>query len=242
MATEVKPYNKANGSKKQEVAEMFDNISERYDFLNHLLSMSIDKGWRKKVVKMANESKPQHILDVATGTGDLAIALCKTQPKKITGLDISKGMLEVGHRKIEAKKLTNIIDLQLGDSEALPFEDNSFDLVTVAFGVRNFENLEKGMSEIRRVLKPSGKLLVLEFSQPESFPFKQIYHFYFKNILPFFGRLVSKDNRAYTYLPESVKAFPYGENFCSVLQKVGFADSSFKPLTFGIATIYQTIK
>lgn len=221
---------------------MFDNISERYDFLNHMLSMSIDKGWRKKVVKMAAADKPKQILDVATGTADLAIALTNAHPDKITGIDISNGMLEVGRKKVQQKGLSQIITLEQADSENLPFDDNSFDLVTVAFGVRNFENLQKGLSEIHRVIKPGGKVLVLEFSQPTGFPFKQVYKFYFKNILPTLGKLISKDNSAYTYLPESVNAFPHGKDFMKELHAVGFKGGDYKPVTFGVATIYEAVK
>lgn len=241
MSEQVKPY-KADGSKKEQVAEMFDNISQRYDFLNHLLSLNIDKGWRRKVVKTVAEKKPEKILDVATGTADLAIALTKANPKEITGIDISAGMLSVGQKKIEARKLDKIITLTQADSENLPFEDESFDVVTVAFGVRNFENLEKGLSEIQRVLRKDGKLLVLEFSQPSSFPFKQLYKFYFKNILPGLGKLVSKDSSAYTYLPESVDAFPYGDRFITILNKLGFQNSSYKEVTLGVAMIYDATK
>lgn len=242
MSKEVTPYQSKELSKKEQVAEMFDNISGSYDRLNHLLSMSIDKGWRKKVVKMASAGDPSKILDVATGTADLAIALTATKAQQITGIDISAGMLAIGQKKIENKGHDQLIALQKADSEDLPFEDGSFDLVTVAFGVRNFENLEKGLSEIRRVLNENGKLLVLEFSKPISFPFKQLYSFYFKNILPGLGKLISKDNRAYTYLPESVDAFPYGEEFVSILKKIGFNSASSKPLTFGVATIYEAHK
>ena len=238
MTKEVKPYNEA-GSKKQQVAEMFDNISERYDLLNHLLSLSIDKGWRRKVVRMASEGKPKLILDVATGTADLAIALKKAHPEKITGIDISAGMLSVGRTKIAKKKLSSLITLEQADSEDLPFADDTFDAITVAFGVRNFENLKKGLSEMRRVLKPGGRLLVLEFSQPQSFPFTQIYNFYFKYVLPTIGKLVSKDSRAYTYLPESVQAFPYGDAFRNILAEVGYETGRVIPFTFGIATIYE---
>ncbi len=238
MTKEVKPYNEA-GSKKQQVAEMFDNISERYDLLNHLLSLSIDKGWRKKVVRMASEGEPKLILDVATGTADLAIALAKAHPEKIMGIDISAGMLSVGRDKIAKKKLSSLITLEQADSEDLPFADATFDAITVAFGVRNFENLEKGLAEMLRVLKPGGRLLVLEFSQPQSFPFKQIYNFYFKFMLPTIGKLVSKDSRAYTYLPESVQAFPYGDAFSKIMTKVGYENGRRIPVTFGIATIYE---
>ena len=242
MSKEVKPYKGKESTKKEQVAEMFDNISHRYDFLNHMLSLSIDKGWRKKVVKLAAAENPKEILDVATGTGDLAIALVKAGPEKIVGLDLSSGMLKVGQKKIEQHKLTNIISLKQGDSENLPFEDESFDAVTVSFGVRNFENLEKGLSEIKRVLRPSGKLLILEFSQPEKFPFKQSYRFYFKNILPVIGKIISKDNSAYTYLPESVNAFPYGVRFTKILNTLGFQNTKSTPVTFGIATIYEATK
>ncbi len=241
MAEEVKPY-QHEGSKKEQVAEMFDNISQRYDLLNHLLSLSIDKGWRKKVVRMASEGKPKTILDVATGTADLAIALEKSAPDKITGIDISAGMLEVGREKVAKKGLSKIITLEQADSENLPFADNTFDAITVAFGVRNFENLKKGLSEMQRVLKPGGRLLVLEFSQPQKFPFKQLYNFYFKNILPTIGKLVSKDSRAYTYLPESVQAFPYGEKFMSIMAECGYQKGRRIPVTFGIATIYEGLK
>lgn len=238
---EVKPYEQ-EGSKKKQVAEMFDNISARYDLLNHLLSLSIDKGWRKKVVRMAKEGNPKLILDVATGTADLAIALEKTGAEKITGVDISAGMLEVGREKVAKKKLSKLISLELGDSEALEFADNTFDVITVAFGVRNYENLEQGLSEMARVLKPGGRLLVLEFSQPQSFPFKQIYNFYFKYILPTVGKLISKDARAYSYLPESVQAFPHGEQFMNIMAGCGLKKGRRIPLTFGIASIYEGIK
>ncbi len=241
MAKEVKPY-QAEGSKKEQVAEMFDNISQRYDLLNHLLSLSIDKGWRKKVVRMVSAKKPKLILDVATGTADLAIALEKSHPEKITGIDISAGMLEVGRKKVAQKGLSKMITLEQADSENLPFEDNTFDAITVAFGVRNFENLNKGLQEMYRVLKPGGHLLVLEFSQPQGFPMKQLYNFYFKNILPTIGKLVSKDARAYTYLPESVQAFPHGESFMKIMEKCGYQRGERIPLTFGIASIYEGIK
>ncbi len=242
MSKEVKPYQEEEGSKKQQVAQMFDNISARYDFLNHLLSLSIDKGWRKKVVKLVKAEKPQQVLDVATGTADLAIALEKSHPQHITGIDISNGMLEVGRKKVAKKNLTELITLEQADSENLPFDDNHFDAITVAFGVRNFEDLEKGLQEMQRVLKPGGKLLVLEFSQPQKFPFKQVYNFYFKNILPGLGKLISKDSSAYTYLPESVGAFPFGEKFTSIMEKCGYTQTRFTPVTFGVATIYEGTK
>ena len=236
---EVKPYN-VQGSKKEQVAEMFDNISKRYDLLNHLLSLGIDKGWRKKVVKLVRQANASKVLDVATGTGDLAIALKKGADADVTGLDISSGMLEVGKDKIAKQNLN--IEMVLGDGENLPFDDNTFDAVTVAFGVRNFENLEKGIKDIHRVIKPGGQIVVLEFSQPEKAPFKQIYNFYFKNILPGIGKLVSKDSRAYTYLPESVQVFPYGDAFNRVLSACGFTDPQCRPVTMGIASIYTAKK
>jgi demethylmenaquinone methyltransferase / 2-methoxy-6-polyprenyl-1,4-benzoquinol methylase len=236
-ATNVKPYS-TDKSKKEEVAEMFDNISPKYDFLNRFLSMGVDIGWRKKTVKAVAQSKPQRILDVATGTADLAIELTKTGAKEIIGCDISEGMLSIGKEKIKKKELDNVIRLQSGDSEQLPFEDNSFDAVTVAFGVRNFQTPVKGLTEINRVLKKGAKIYVLEFSEPQQFPVKQLYSFYFKYILPFWGRLISKDNAAYTYLPNSVKAFPHGEAFLQLLTASGFHKNSAKKLSFGIASLY----
>jgi len=238
---EVKPY-QDEGSKKEQVAQMFDNISERYDFLNHILSLNIDKSWRKKVVKKIAQANAKRVLDVATGTADLAIALTKAHPDEVVGIDISNGMLDVGRQKIKKKDLTHIISLEQADSENLPFGNDVFDAVTVAFGVRNFENLEKGLAEIKRVLKPGGKLLVLEFSQPAAFPFKQVYRFYFKNILPGLGKMVSKDASAYTYLPASVDAFPYGQDFNDILHKVGYSKAEFQPVTFGVASIYDATK
>lgn len=225
-------------SKKEQVADMFDSISARYDLLNRLLSLGIDKGWRKKVVNILKKEKVKTILDVATGTADLAIAEVKAGPEKITGIDISEGMLAKGREKVLALSLQQIIQLETGDAENLKYADNTFDAVTVSFGVRNFENLRKGLKEIYRVIKPGGILVVLEFSQPEKFPFKQIYNFYFHNVLPLVGKLVSKDNRAYTYLPESVNAFPYGKSFTAILQETGFKDTKWQALTFGICSIY----
>jgi len=240
---EVKPYQDSDLNKKKQVEQMFDNISGNYDFLNHVLSLNIDKVWRKKTVKKIAQNKPQNVLDVATGTGDLAIALQKgSGAKKITGLDLSQGMLDVGIEKIKKLGLSESIEMIKGDSEKLPFSDNTYDAITVAFGVRNFENLNKGLSELYRVLKPGGTLAVLEFSQPTQFPFKQFYQFYFKNILPRLGKMVSKDSTAYTYLPESVGAFPYGEAFKAELNKVDFKKSNAKKLTFGVASLYTATK
>jgi len=237
----VKPYN-SEKSKKEEVAEMFNNISPKYDILNRSLSMGIDVGWRNKAVKKITKLKPNSILDIATGTADLAIALTKTGATEIIGVDISEGMLSVGMQKVAKTPFADIISLQLADAEHLPFEDNKFDVVTVAFGVRNFENPLKGLKEIFRVLKPGGTLLVLEFSKPKVFPVKQVYGFYFKNILPTAGRIVSKDSAAYTYLPASVKAFPEGQEFLDLLLKAGFKQPHAQKLTFGIASIYTSTK
>lgn len=237
----VVPY-KESLSKKEQVAKMFDNISHRYDFLNHFLSLGIDKSWRKKAIRILEPWHPQYILDVATGTGDFALQALALKPKKITGIDISEGMLEIGRKKVRDRNLSTIIDLIHGDSENLPFEENKFDAVTVAFGVRNFENLKRGMREICRVLKPGGTLVVLEFSKPSRFPFKQVYNFYFKYILPKIGSAVSNDKAAYTYLPKSVEAFPDGEDFLHILQEVGFKNTQCSSLTFGISSIYTGTK
>jgi demethylmenaquinone methyltransferase/2-methoxy-6-polyprenyl-1,4-benzoquinol methylase len=242
MSEKVKPYKDSDSGKKEQVALMFDNISGKYDFLNHFLSLGIDIQWRKKVLKIVKKENPKLILDIATGTGDLAILLSKVNPVKIIGLDLSNGMLEVGRKKIAEKELTDLIEMVQGDSENLPFEDNHFDVITVSFGVRNFENLKKGLSEIYRVLKPTGTLVILEFSQPTQFPMKQLYSFYSNFILPLIGKLVSKDNSAYTYLPESVAAFPFGKDFVNILTDLNYNNVSHKALTFGIATIYTAKK
>jgi demethylmenaquinone methyltransferase/2-methoxy-6-polyprenyl-1,4-benzoquinol methylase len=235
----VKPYN-SEGEKKEQVAEMFNNISHSYDFLNHFFSLGIDVLWRKKAMRILKKESPKRLLDVATGTGDFALEAVrmKVGAEKIIGVDISEGMLEVGRKKVATKNLSDVIELKVGDSENLPFEDNTFDAYTVAFGVRNFQNLEKGMAEMLRVLKPGSLGIVLEFSKPKAFPFKQLYFFYFRYIMPLIGRLVSKDHRAYTYLPESVKAFPSGDDFLGIMNKIGYKDAKRIPLTGGIATIY----
>jgi demethylmenaquinone methyltransferase/2-methoxy-6-polyprenyl-1,4-benzoquinol methylase len=234
----VVPYKEKDSGKKEQVAEMFNNISKKYDFLNHLLSLGIDIIWRKKAIKLLQEDQPKFILDIATGTGDFAIEALALKPDKIIGVDISSGMLEEGKKKMKKRKLDHIIDMQMGDSEKLLFEDNNFDAVIVSFGVRNFENLEKGLADMFRVLKPGGKTVIVEFSKPKKFPMKQGYNFYFKYILPQIGKLVSKDNSAYTYLPESVQVFPDGKDFLNVLEKVGFKNTKCTPLTFGISSIY----
>lgn len=236
------PYKDSEQSKKNQVEEMFDNISPRYDLLNHLLSINIDKIWRKKAVKRLSRYKPETILDVATGTADFAIAAMKIKPLKVTGIDISEGMLGIGRDKVAKNGWSQKIELIKADSEDLPFENASFDAAVVGFGVRNFENLEKGLTEILRVLKPGGFFIVLEFSKPKKTPFRQIYHFYFAKVLPVLGRLISKDENAYTYLPESVNEFPDGDDFIAVLRKVGFGNYSWFPQTFGIASIYEAQK
>lgn len=241
-AESVKPYNDEEGGKKEQVAKMFNNIAAKYDLLNHTLSMGIDILWRKKAVKILKKNNPQKILDIATGTADFAIENLGSGAESVIGIDISAGMLEVGNKKLKKKGLDNKIKLQLADSENLPFEDNTFDAITVGFGVRNFENLEKGLAEMYRVLKPGGKCLVLEFSKPKKFPVKNVYNLYFKNILPGIGKMISKDKAAYTYLPESVNAFPDGENFTDILKKVGYTDTKILPLSFGIASIYEGSK
>ena len=238
----VLPYKHDSLGKKQQVAKMFNSISGRYDFLNHFLSLGIDIRWRKKAIHYLKQFAPDTILDVATGTGDFAIEAVNLNPSRIIGVDISEGMLAIGRKKVLSMGLEEKIALQIGDSENLPFPDNSFDAVIVAFGVRNFENLEKGLSEIYRVLKTGGHLVVLEFSKPVKFPMKQLYRTYFKYILPTLGRLISKDKTAYTYLPESVEAFPDGDNFLSHLRKLNFNSCHTRPLTFGISSLYTAIK
>lgn len=235
---QVKPYD-AKGSKKGQVSKMFDNIAPYYDFLNHFLSLGIDNLWRKKAVAQLKGTDARLILDVATGTGDLAFEINKQlKPDRVVGVDISEEMLAFGRKKVAKRGLTDKISLQTGDSEHLPFADASFDAVTAAFGVRNFENLEKGLAEMRRVLKPNGTLVVLEFSRPRVFPFKQLFNFYFKNILPMVGRFTSKDKRAYSYLYESVQAFPDGADFVKVLEKLDYKSSQCIPLSLGICSIY----
>ena len=234
----VLPYKEEQSGKKDQVARMFNNISANYDFLNHFLSLGIDRAWRKRGIRLLSPLHPKYILDVATGTGDFAFQALSLKPDKVVGVDISDGMLEVGRKKIQRRGLSSKIELCRGDSENLIFGDNKFDAVTVGFGVRNFENLEKGLSEILRVMKPGAMLVVLEFSKPGKFPFRQIYNFYFQTILPKIGRLISKDKSAYNYLPESVAAFPDGTDFENILKKVGFKNTTCEPLTFGISSIY----
>jgi len=235
----VVPYKEKEAGKREQIAEMFDNISPKYDFLNRLLSGGIDIWWRKKAISMLRSAKPKLILDIATGTGDLAIeAVKQLSPDKVIGVDISEGMLEFGREKMKKLGMENVIELQSGDSEKLLFDNNTFDAVIVSFGVRNFENLEKGLTDMCRVTKKGGTCLIVEFSNPKAPVIKQLYWFYNATILPLIGKLVSKDKAAYSYLPESVKAFPEGNDFLKVFEKAGFSQTKAIPLTFGICTVY----
>lgn len=239
----LKPYKSDDGGKKEQVADMFNNISKTYDVLNRMMTLGIDTIWRKKAIRSLKDLHPELILDVATGTGDFALETMRIlHPKKIIGIDISPGMLEVAREKVLKKGLENRISVELGDSENLQFADNTFDAVTVAFGVRNFENLEKGLADIRRVLKPGGRAVILELSNPTIFPIKQFYHFWFHKMTPAMGKLISKDSSAYSYLPESVAKFPDGERFASITKKVGFERTKVRPQTFGFCTIYECTK
>lgn len=242
MGTKVKPYNKANATKKQEVEEMFDNISGKYDFLNHFLSLGIDKIWRKKAIRILKKYNPKVIMDMATGTGDFAIEALKLNPERIVGVDLSNGMLEVGRKKMKKRKVDHVIEMVQGDSENLSFEDGTFDAYTVGFGVRNFQNLNAGLGEMLRVLKTNGVGVILEFSKPKKFPVKQYFKFHSKYIIPTIGKAISKDKAAYTYLPESVAAFPEGQGFMDIMTEVGYRNVQSKIVGGGIATIYYGIK
>ena len=235
----IVPYGESSAEKKEQVASMFDSIAKRYDFLNRFLSLGIDKGWRKKAIANFEGKKMNHLLDIATGTADMALmAYQQIQPTKITGIDISEGMMQYGRIKIADKKLNDTIQLSLGDSTAIPFPDNSFDGAMVAFGVRNFADLEKGLKEINRVLQPGSKLVILEFSQPTSSWFKPIYNLYMKWITPTVGQLFSGNKAAYAYLNESVIAFPEGTAFLKIFEQAGFTKVSQQKLTLGICSIY----
>jgi demethylmenaquinone methyltransferase/2-methoxy-6-polyprenyl-1,4-benzoquinol methylase len=225
--------------KKEQVQHMFNDISGRYDFLNHFLSLGVDYSWRRKFVRQLSQYNPRTVLDVATGTGDLAFAIRELQPEQVTGIDISSGMLAIARQKAVQRGGGDGIKFMEGDAENLGFPEASFDAVTVAFGVRNFEDLERGLSEMKRVLKPGGKMMILEFSHPDSFPMKQLYRFYSKYMIPFFGKIISGNNQAYSYLPESVAAFPSGNDFLSIMERTGMKNLARQPLTFGIATIYS---
>ena len=241
-AEHIKPYKDSDKGKKEQVAQMFDNISENYDGLNRVISFGIDVKWRRKVVSIIGKNNPKQILDIATGTGDLAIMMAGLNPDKVIGLDISAGMLEVGKQKVAKVNLSDKIEMIVGDSENMPFKDNTFDAITVSFGVRNFANLDKGLTEIRRVLKPGGTFVVLETSVPTKFPYKQGYRFHTSVILPIIGKLFSKDKVAYSYLSESANSFPFGEKFNNILLKNGFTTAIDKPVTFGVASIYIATK
>lgn len=242
MSKKITPYKDSTLGKKQQIAKMFDAISNEYDGLNRVISFGIDIKWRNKVVQIVADTQPKNILDIATGTGDLAINLTRTNASQIIGLDISEGMLDVGRQKILKKELHESIDMVVGDSENLPFDDNAFDAITVAFGVRNFENLEIGLAEILRVLKPGGIVVVLETSVPTKFPFKQGYYLHTRVVLPLIGKLFSNDKSAYSYLSESASKFPYGTAFNNILTKTGFINTKALPQTFGVATIYTATK
>jgi len=242
MKKEIRPYQNQQGSKKEQVITMFDTISKEYDLLNRVISLGIDIKWRNRLVQKIAAKQPKNILDVATGTGDLAVALCKTGASSIVGLDISPGMLAIGKEKVLSKGLSDIIEMHIGDSENLSYETASFDAVTVAFGVRNFENLEKGLSEIYRVLKPGGQLAILETSVPTRFPYKQGYRFYAGFLMPLIGKIFSKDRAAYGYLSDSAAHFPFGKAFNNILLKIGFIEVVDDPQTLGVATIYSATK
>lgn len=243
MKKKITPYKDSQDGKKKQVEQMFDNISENYDGLNRVISLGSDIKWRKKVIKMVGDTKPNSILDIATGTGDLAIQFAEsTNAEKIVGLDLSEGMLSIAKKKVSGKPISQKIEFIQGDSEALPFEENTFDAITVSFGIRNFENLEVGLSEILRVLKSNGIFVVLETSVPSKFPFKQGYNLYSKNILPLIGKVFSKDKVAYKYLSESASTFPHGEKLNNILGEIGFKNVENHPQTFGVATIYKATK
>ena len=242
MTKKVTPYKESQKNKKEQVTEMFDTISEEYDGLNRVISFGIDIKWRQKVVDLVSSVKPQKVLDVATGTGDLAINLIETGAEEIIGLDISPGMLDIGRKKVSKKSLDQKISMVIGDSEKLPFDDDTFDAITVAFGIRNFMKLEKGLSEILRVLKPNGLFVILETSIPTKPFFKQGYQIYSKYILPNIGRLFSKDKKAYSYLSESASVFPYGAELNNILSNIGFINVKDLPQTFGVASIYTASK
>ena len=242
MSKTITPYKDSSLGKKEQVTQMFDNISGNYDSLNRVISLGIDIKWRDKVVALITEKNPETILDIATGTGDLVILMAKTSAKKIIGLDIYAGMLEVGKQKIAKANLTDRIEMVLGDSENMPYPDNNFDAITVSFGIRNFETLEKGLAEIYRVLKPNGLFVILETSVPTKFPFKKGYAIYTRFILPIIGKIFSKDNNAYGYLSKSAANFPFGEELNNILRKISFIDCNAMPQTFGVATIYTATK
>jgi len=242
MAKKITPYQNSNSSKKNQVREMFDTISGNYDGLNRMMTFGIDRSWRKQVVALVSKTKPKKILDIATGTGDLAIMLAQIDDSQVTGLDLSPGMLEIGKQKVFAAGLDKQVDMVIGDSEKLPFDDDSYDAITVSYGVRNFEDLNKGLLEINRVLRPGGILVILETSLPTKFPYKQGYNVYSKTLLPLLGTLFSKDKEAYSYLSNSAKAFPFGKEFNKILEQNSFTQVKDRPVTMGVSTIYTAFK
>lgn len=242
MSKIVTPYNDQQRTKKEQVEEMFDNIAHRYDFLNHLLSLGIDITWRKKAVKYIGTIQPKNILDVASGTGDFAFESLSLYPQKVTGYDLSEEMIKYGRAKAGKIKMGNRVEFIKGDSEKMPFSDNSFDAITVGFGVRNFENLKAGLAEMHRTLRKGGKIAILEASMPQNAIIRTLYSLYFGKIVPVIGRIFSKDVRAYSYLPESVKAFPEGLEFVKILESTGFKNVKWRPLTFGVCALYTMEK
>ena len=242
MSKTVTPYNDATRTKKEQVEEMFDNIAHRYDFLNHLLSMGIDITWRKKAVKFIGTIQPKRILDVASGTGDFAFEALILKPEKVTGFDLSEGMMKYGRAKAAKLNVSDIVEFVKGDSEIMPFADNSFDAITVGFGVRNFEHLEAGLREMYRVTRPGGKVAILEASQPQNTIIRALFGLYFGKVVPIIGRLFSKDARAYSYLPESVAVFPEGFEFVKILENIGYRNIKWQPLTFGACAFYSMEK
>jgi demethylmenaquinone methyltransferase/2-methoxy-6-polyprenyl-1,4-benzoquinol methylase len=242
MPKVVTPYNDQDRTKKEQVEQMFDNIAPTYDFLNHFLSLGIDRIWRRKAVDSIAPIAPQTILDLATGTGDFAIESLRLKPARIIGGDIADQMMNVGRAKAAKFNASDIVEFQRVDSENMPFADNKFDAITVGFGVRNFEDLEQGLREMHRVLRPGGRVAILEVSRPKHFPMRQVYSIYFQYIVPFIGRIFSSDIRAYTYLPESVRVFPEGQDFINILNRVGFTQTKYQPLTLGICAFYTCEK
>ena len=237
----IKPYN--DGEKAKQVEEMFDNIAPSYDKLNHRLSWNIDKGWRRKAIRQLAPFKPQTLLDIATGTGDFAILAAEMlRPQKLVGADISEGMMEIGRKKVREKGLQDIISFDKEDCLHLSYQDETFDAVTAAFGIRNFADLDSGLQEMQRVLRKGGHLSIVELTSPVSFPMKQLFHVYSHTVLPVYGRLISKDTSAYSYLTKTIEAFPQGEQMVEILHKAGFSEASFKRLTFGICTMYFATK
>ena len=238
----IKPYSK-DGKKSEQVEQMFDNIAPAYDMLNHTLSLGIDRIWRRKAINWLRPFRPQRIMDVATGTGDFAILACRSlQPEQLIGTDISEGMMNVGREKVKKASLSGKITFAREDCTSLSFADNTFDAITVAFGIRNFDDLDRGLSEMCRVLLPGGHLVILELTTPDRFPMKQLFGIYSKVVIPVLGKILSKDNSAYRYLPQTIKAFPQGEVMQGIISRAGFSQVQFRRLTFGICTLHSATK